>query len=322
MARNPIFATYRQGENRVTGSMLAVFERLEVGLLQRILGGMLEESTIEIVEYRLQPGESDASVPDARMRASFEWLFEVKTTQGMVREKQLRAHLSCFRSDADDQRLLVLTPDAVEPPAVRGMDPRCSWCSFRQLSDAIDTVLADPGVVVGEHAVFLLRELQSLFADDGLLDPGADVVVLPARIAYPEYLAYSAYVCQPKRAFKPGLTHLAFYVERAIQALIPAIRLVEDEVLFSEAVAKHREATGAPDQAEIAALIRALLRTGPRAEESYKVILLSPPDHDATVRLPAPIPHTGKAAWVQNQRYTSLATLTTAGVVSTDDLTK
>ncbi len=37
MPRNPLFSTYRQGENRVTASMLAVFERLDFSLLERLL---------------------------------------------------------------------------------------------------------------------------------------------------------------------------------------------------------------------------------------------------------------------------------------------
>ncbi|MGH9187779.1 MAG: hypothetical protein ACRD0U_18535 [Acidimicrobiales bacterium] len=321
MARNPIFATYRQGENRVTGSMLAVFERLEVGLLQRILAAALEDSTVELIEYRLQPGDSATSTPDARIRGSFEWLIEVKTTPGGVRERQLREHLEAFRSGVDDQRLLVLTPDAAEPSAVSTVGEPCVWSSFRHLADAIDTVLADPAVVVGEHAVFLLRELQALFVEDGLLDPGADVVVVPARSAYPEYLKHSAYVCQPKRTFKPGLTHLAFYVERTIKELVPAIRYVEDEVVFSEEEAARRDAVGEPLQREMASLVRALLQSGPRtAGESFKVFLLTAPDDGGTVRLPAAVPHTGKGAWVQNQRYTSVVALTAPGVRSTDDL--
>src|SRR6266699_269547 len=37
MAKNPWFSTYRQGENRVTSSMLAVFERIDLSLLEAIL---------------------------------------------------------------------------------------------------------------------------------------------------------------------------------------------------------------------------------------------------------------------------------------------
>lgn len=34
MANNPLFSTYRGGENRVTSSMIAVFQRLELSLLE------------------------------------------------------------------------------------------------------------------------------------------------------------------------------------------------------------------------------------------------------------------------------------------------
>lgn len=195
------------------------------------------------------------------------------------------------------------------------------WRSFRHLADAIDTVLSDPAVAVGEHAVFLLRELQALFVEDGLLDPGADVVVVPARSAYPEYLEHSAYVCQPKRTFKPGLTHLAFYVDRAIKELVPAVRYVEDKVVFTEEEASRREASGDPLQREVGELIRSLMTAGPRTPgEAYKVFLLTSPGDERTLRLDSPLLHAGKGAWVQNQRYTSVAALTAPGVLSTEDL--
>jgi hypothetical protein len=38
MSKNPLFSTYRQGENRVTSSMLAVFERIDLSLLETLLG--------------------------------------------------------------------------------------------------------------------------------------------------------------------------------------------------------------------------------------------------------------------------------------------
>ncbi|HEY5477402.1 MAG TPA: hypothetical protein VIK11_11900 [Tepidiformaceae bacterium] len=44
MAKNPLFSTYRQGENRVTSSMLAVFERIDLSLLEMILASAAGES--------------------------------------------------------------------------------------------------------------------------------------------------------------------------------------------------------------------------------------------------------------------------------------
>ncbi len=63
------------------------------------------------------------------------------------------------------------------------------------------------------------------------------------------------------------------------------------------------------------------MTAGPRTPgESYKVFLLTSPDDEGTVRLQAPLPHAGKGAWVQNQRYTSVAAVTAPGVRSTEDL--
>jgi hypothetical protein len=37
VAKTTLFSTYRKGENRVTASMLAVFERIDPGVLERLL---------------------------------------------------------------------------------------------------------------------------------------------------------------------------------------------------------------------------------------------------------------------------------------------
>jgi hypothetical protein len=54
-------------------------------------------------------------------------------------------------------------------------------------------------------------------------------VVVPARNAYPEYLEYGAYVCQPRRPFKP-VERMAFYCRGQIEREIPLIRHVMEEV--------------------------------------------------------------------------------------------
>ena len=55
MAKNPLFSTYRQGENRVTSSMLAVFERIDLSLLETILAGATGESSFQMVSFVPQP---------------------------------------------------------------------------------------------------------------------------------------------------------------------------------------------------------------------------------------------------------------------------
>lgn len=51
---NPLFSTYRQGENRVTGSLLAVFERISFALVEQILQQMLEEPEVDLLTFTNQ----------------------------------------------------------------------------------------------------------------------------------------------------------------------------------------------------------------------------------------------------------------------------
>jgi len=82
MTKSPLFSTYRQGENRVTSSMLAVFERIDLSLLETLLAGAAGEAgAIQMVSFVNQPVGMGASVPDARISASFAYWFEVKTVK-------------------------------------------------------------------------------------------------------------------------------------------------------------------------------------------------------------------------------------------------
>ena len=212
MTKSPLFSTYRQGENRVTSSMLAVFERIDLSLLETLLAGAAGEAgAIQMVSFVNQPVGMGASVPDARISASFAYWFEVKTVRNSLRSDQLVEHLANIAGFNGDERLFVITPDSTRPRIVDELgDKRVLWLSFRALSDAIEEALADVRNSVSEQARFLLRELQALFVEDGLLDSD-DAVVVAARVGYPEYLQHHVYVCQPNRAFREGLTHMGFY---------------------------------------------------------------------------------------------------------------
>jgi hypothetical protein len=153
-----------------------------------------------------------------------------------------------------------------------------------------------------------------------------DVVVVAARVACPEYLAHTVYVCQPNRAFRDGLTHMGFYAEGAIQREVPRILHRADPVPFTTSEIANRRA-GSSEDVSVAQAIETLLSIGARTEGSeYGVFILSAPDDAATVKLESPIANdtaakSGRAwAWTMGQRYTSLARLTRAGVTKTSHL--
>lgn len=50
----------------------------------------------------------------------------------------------------------------------------------------------------------MLRELQQTLRAEGLID-FADTLVVAARVAYREYLARSAYICQPGSSFQKAV---------------------------------------------------------------------------------------------------------------------
>jgi hypothetical protein len=327
MARGPLFSSYRQGENRITSTMLAVFARLDLSDLEQIIGNAARDQSLQMVSFTNQPAGAGASVPDAVIRGSFGYWFETKTSRNALNAGQLRSHLACLTGAHTQERLFVITPDGDIPSAVPSIgDDRIIWFSFADLCSAIDQLLTDARTIVAEHNVFLLRDLQAMFAEDGLLDTD-DVVVVAARVAYPDYLRYSAYICQPGRSFRQGLTHMGFYLaaapsERAaIQPQIPKILDRRSDVLLSRKDAGVLKASANPKDIAISTLIDQILDDGSRTEgERYQVFVLSPPDDTAqTVVLPAPVVNSGKGAWTQGQRYTRLATLQ-KGVTSTGDL--
>lgn len=235
MAKTALFSTYRQGENRVTSSMLAVFERIDAGVLERLLASASGESSLAFVTFANQIVGKPGSVPDASISASFHYLFEVKTARNALNAQQLRRHLRNLTGDFRDERLFAVTPDGATPPIVTEVsDPRLTWLSFLAISQAIDELLGDPLELISEQTRFLLRELQALFAQDGLLDPDVDVVVVAARHAYGEYLTHGVYICQPGRSFRTGISYIAFYAEGAIQREVPAILAHRDNVVMTQ----------------------------------------------------------------------------------------
>ncbi len=317
MPKNPLFSSYRTGENSVTASILAVLERIDLGVVERLLSAASGEANLPLVSFENQVAAQDGSVPDAGISANFRYLFEVKTTTRSLDRRQLEAHLAHLDGSFANERLFVLTPDAEEPSEVIELEERrLTWLSFERLDQAILELLQDETELLAEQTRFLLHELRALFAqEEGLLGQ-EDTVVVAARDAYPEYRQTAAYVCQPGRAFRGGIWRMGFYYGRAIQPELALIRHRRDNVTFSNDSAAALRETDDPFDAVLATLIERLLDASPRAPgQQYQVFLLSPVDGEQTLRLAQTIENTatdrkGEAsAWTMGQRYTQSSAL-------------
>lgn len=313
MNKGPLFSTYKQGENRVTSSMLAVFERIDVAAVETLLQVAAEESALELVRFDNQvPGVG--SVPDAAISANFRYLFEVKIKRGTVDISQLRAHLNGLDGRSADERLFVLTPDDEEPTQVADIaDGRVTWFSFRALSDAIDGLVNDPLVPLADRGSYLLRELQQLFEAEGLLALPEDVVVVAARQAHTFYLRHHAYRCQAGRSFRDGLSYLGFYADKTIRRQVAAILLREDDVVVSEETIGRLSNDPDPLRRRLGEVIRATIDEEPELIGwTGQFFILSGPDDRETLILKGAVEHVGSSAWVQKQRYVTSEALANA----------
>lgn len=302
--------------------MLAVFERIDPGVLERILQAAVADD-IAFVRYRNQIADVRGSVPDASISANFRYLFEVKTEAG-VPERDLRdqveRHLAGLDGSHADERLFLITPDG-GPPAFVSDHPQVSWVGFVDLDVALDAVLKDVDDPLPEQSGFLLRELRRLFEADGLLDH-RDTVIVAARKAYPTYLKASAYVCRPGRPFRSGLRYLGFYADSEIKPELPTILARHEDVMFSEEHAAQLREAG---EEALAAVIETYLDTEPdRRDREWMVLLLTGSDDQGTTRLAHALRNTTRVndrawAWTLGQRY-ARSDLLTRGFTTSSEL--
>jgi len=325
---NTLFSTYSQGENRVTASILAVFERISFALVESLLQALCQESETSLLVFQNQPA-GVASVPDAVVRASFAYWIETKTAPRRLQRSQVERHLQALDAQqfAKQQRLILLTPDTAPPPVVEEIgDPRLAWASFDNLVEAINALVrpgedwvASSRPVPTERERELLRELVRFLISEELVGRGDQVLVLAARFGLDEYLKYGVYMCQPNRTFQP-CTHVAFYAQGAVQPVVPhVLDSVEQVTLTGEGVQALPNLL--PELRDrLLALVAQLEADRPdsRWGEDAKVLLLSGPGDADTLRLPQAITNDavsagGKSvAFVQGQRYVSLERLKAA----------
>ena len=299
-----LFSTYRQGENRITATLLAVLQRLTLANIDRILQGILGETTFQLVSFDNQV-KGQRSVPDARISGAPAVWIETKTVRRGKDQEQLERHL---RNLEKEDKLVLLTPDDVQPQIVTSIgDRRLIWNNFQALSDAIDTILQDENDPPTEREAFLLREYVALLQHEGLLRFRRDVVlVVAARNAWPEYKLLHAYICQLRRSFQPA-AHIAFYSEGKIHEVVPRIIGSLEEVYFDENLT---ERVPARLRGLTADLMKRIADHSPqRMGDTSKVLFLSSPESSQTERLDAGVNNDRGAAFTQNQRYVFLTSL-------------
>ncbi len=337
---SPLFSRYSQGENRVTASILAVFERLSFSLVERILQILCEEPNLPLLEIKnqIKSGKAD-SVPDGAVQASFAYWIETKVVQNSVSLDQLKRHLkSLEESNFVKKKLLVLTPDFEKPEVVKSLNPDLViWASFNDLYFAIAEItatdeswLTSSFSLPSEQERFLLRELVQMLLAEGLINSGKSdaVLIVPARQAILDYREFSVYVCQPNRSFQP-VEHIGFYHNGMIDRHIAKVigQPIEEVNLTVEAIEEAELDTEVKEKLRL--LVNKMKDSNSlRYGDTLKVFFLSPPDSSDTNKLTQDIKNdlrnqAGRPfVFVQGQRYVALSALQRNPSTTTELLTK
>ena len=319
-----LFATYRQGENRVTATFLAVLQRLSLPNMDRILQALLDNDAFSLVTFgnQVKVKERD-TIPDAQIGTGHDIYIETKTSRGAVSCRQIKGHLEYVKLD---EKLLLLTPHESKPPLLNKdpfvNDERLAWANFITLADVIERILNDEddeNEPPTEREAFLLREFVRMLQQDGLLFSAEDrVMVIPARIAYPLYKHLGAYITKPQ-TLRPS-HHLAFYVHGKIEPIVPKIELVIDQVQLTPDGISSLDDEKAKDLAlKLRKDIQCL--NDPRADFGVsdgfvaKVLFLSGPDDAETENLKGSIINDNKFTY-GSRRYVTLESLKGASKTS------
>ena len=314
-----LFSTYRQGENRVTSTFLAVLERMSLPIIDRLLGNLLREPTFRALTFRNQvrvPG----GVPDARIMPGEQIWIETKTAEKPANSEQITNQLRGI-GQRGGGRFLLLTPDFAEPDFLKtlGFGNQVIWNNFTSLSEEIQRILNDAVSPPTEREAFLLREFVSMMRDDGLLSmPDERVLVRAAgKWAWSVYRALSVYTCVPKEVFRPS-GHFAFYANKEIKPLVPKILdipAIEEITIVDRSEIDRLEG----EQRRLA--LRLHDRINVLSSESdtswlpeftlpHKVVFLAEPEDADTLKLPSPVLHEERGPWMQGRsRYVTLQSL-------------
>ena len=324
-----LFSSYRQGENRVTATFVAVLQRLSLPNIDRILGRLLRDPHFGLVTFKDQP-RGQASTPDARIGTGPTIWIETKTQESAGDCEQIRNHLESVN---EGERLLWLTPDDNEPQCGEAFGSRVVWSNFSRLARVVADILEDEEAPPSEREAFLLREFISMLRRDGLLVTAADRVLVRAagKWAWPVYTNFGVYTCIPCEQFRPA-SHMAFYAGNEIKELVP--KIIDVPAIESIKVTDPAEVEKLEGEQRI--LIEKLLvelakfdpynlpSWYPEFSMAHKVVFLSAPnDTEQTISLKQAIRNDLKSqndkrvAWMQGgSRYVTVESLQSAECTS------
>jgi len=227
-----IFSTYSQGENRVTSSIMQVLKHLPVNVVEPFLrmfsSDEVEKNPQNFIQFNNQIN-GQGSIPDAGISANFNFLFETKIKVDSIDSTQLNKHIKY--AEASKATLVYLTPDTSRPIALS--DNKVVWKSFQDLYDLISELLVDPALILSERDQFLLKNLQILFYESGLLPEVDEVVIVAANTAWPVYKKHGVYICQANRSFR-NVNWIGFYAEGEIKPSIARIKNSHKGFEFSD----------------------------------------------------------------------------------------
>jgi hypothetical protein len=292
---------YSQKENRITASIIGCFKKLSFSLMEQILQTLIGEQGSHLLTFSDQP-YSEWARPDARIRASFSYWIETKIVLNALTKDQLQRHLTALNKEQniEIQRLLILTPDNVEPEAIKKVnDKRIVWANFDVLVNSIKDAL-DNDALFSEDEWFtsykhipterereLLIELVQFLnsISPPLIRSEEQVIVVAARIALEEYQKLNAYMTLANRTFQPS-SYLAFYTNNRIFKYVPVIqKIINNVILSGEAITKRKELTE-DFRARLIKLMNEIeYYRKERLNQEMKVFLLSAPNDEQTLKL-------------------------------------
>lgn len=317
-----LFSKYSQGENRITSTILSVFSKINLFTLQEILKFILNDVDVELVKFDNQIKERNKnSVPDARISASFDYLFETKIEKNSLKVDQINGHLEYLnRSSEKDEKLIILTPDFEEPAIIQDYpDNKVYWLNFDTLLEGLQSVI-DNYPFLTDREKFVLLELSNFIIESNLTseDISNKVLIIPSsRLAFRHYQSLQVYICQPNRTFQRA-SYLGYYGKHRIHKEIPKILgIIEDYdfILNDHQNAELKLVDGGKEKdlrERLERLKEDLLNNDFELFDSVKIVFLSRTPNEGTVILPNDIEndklsYSGKrTAYVQKQVYENL----------------